>query len=120
MLATQNVDAIINQLKCKPTTHNLCRYIGCYKGNKVAVERQRDNPEAPVDDMNKETDGDKRELPLMARNIEAYLDSSGVVVTGSTNADIRARWEDHCALLERKYQRLPPHSEQSIAAIAPM
>ena len=61
-LATQDADAIINQMKLKPITHNLYLYMGHYKGNKVLVIRQRDDLEVRVDDMNEETDSAKGEL----------------------------------------------------------
>ena len=40
-LATQDADAIIDQLNLKPTTHNPCLYTGYYKRNKVVVARQK-------------------------------------------------------------------------------
>ena len=37
--------------------------MGYYKRNKVVVLRQRDDLKTPVDDMNEETDGAKRDSP---------------------------------------------------------
>ena len=71
-LATRDPDAIINQLKLRPTTHNPCMYTVYYKGNMVLVERQRDNLEmtllcpleakTSLDDTNKETNSAQGEL----------------------------------------------------------
>ena len=37
--ATRDTDTIINQLKLRQTTRNLCLYTGYYKGNRVLVEK---------------------------------------------------------------------------------
>jgi hypothetical protein len=72
-LEPRDTDTIINQLKLKPTTHNTCLYTGYYKGNILVVVRQRDNIEAPIDDMHEETDSTKRESPNDSDSTRARL-----------------------------------------------
>ena len=62
------MDAIINQLKLKRTTHNPCQYKIHYNGNKMMVTRQRDDLEAPVDSMTEETYNTKGESPNDSNN----------------------------------------------------
>ena len=72
-LATQDANIIINQQKLRQTAHNMCLYTGYYKKNNMVVVRQRDDPEAPVDDLNEGTDSDKRKLPRDSNSTRVWL-----------------------------------------------